>query len=68
MVLVYDITCRESFNNIGRWLEEIRTYSNEKITTLLVGNKIDLDYKYHTSYIVESSLMKKAIIWQRRMI
>ena len=46
VVLVYDITNRESFNNIGKWLDETRSYSNDKITTFLVGNKQDLESKY----------------------
>lgn len=42
VILVYDITNRESFNNIGKWLDETRSYANDKISTLLVGNKSDL--------------------------
>lgn len=41
-ILVYDITNRESFNNIAKWLDETRSYANDKISTLLVGNKSDL--------------------------
>jgi len=42
VILVYDITSRESFSNINKWLDETKTYSNEKITSFLVGNKSDL--------------------------
>jgi len=46
-VLVYDITSRNSFNNVLRWIEETRTYAtNDKITILLVGNKEDLAHRY----------------------
>lgn len=42
MILVYDISNRESFGNVSRWLDETRAYSNEKVTCFLVGNKTDL--------------------------
>jgi len=42
IVLVYDVTRRESFNNLEQWLGEIETYSsNVDVVKLLVGNKID---------------------------
>lgn len=42
IVLVYDITNRESFENIQHWLREIEIYStNEDCVKLLIGNKID---------------------------
>ncbi|EGR34204.1 Ras-related protein Rab-2 [Ichthyophthirius multifiliis] len=40
--LVYDITNRQSFQNVANWLDEINNYSNEKITIILIGNKSDL--------------------------
>lgn len=43
---MYDITSRESFNNVNKWLDETKSYSNDKITLLLIGNKSDLDFKY----------------------
>ncbi|TKR96300.1 hypothetical protein L596_010342 [Steinernema carpocapsae] len=41
-VLVYDITKHKTFQNIQRWLKEIRDYAAEDIKILLVGNKTDL--------------------------
>jgi len=42
IVLVYDVTRRESFNNLEQWLSEIEMYSsNVDVVKLLVGNKID---------------------------
>jgi len=39
---VYDVTRRDSFNNLEQWLKEIETYSsNADVVKLLVGNKID---------------------------
>ena len=42
VILVYDITNRESFNNIAKWLDETKAYANDKVTALLVANKTDL--------------------------
>ena len=66
-MLVYDITNRESFNNIGKWLDETKSYANDKITTFLVGNKQDLESKYLIIYIDELSCMTMASIQQERM-
>jgi len=42
VILVYDITNRESFDNISKWLDETKSYANDKITAFLIGNKSDL--------------------------
>jgi len=42
LVLVYDITNRESFDNATRWLVEAFTYAGEIPTTAILANKIDL--------------------------
>jgi Ras-related protein Rab-2A len=42
---VYDITRRESFSHLGRWLQEAQMYASKDIVITLVGNKSDLDHK-----------------------
>jgi len=42
LVLVYDITNRESFDNATRWLVEAFTYAGEIPTTAILANKVDL--------------------------
>ena len=42
IIVVYDITNLDSFNNVKRWLEEINKYARENVNKLLVGNKLDL--------------------------
>ena len=39
---MYDVTNRESFESITRWLSEIENHANEKIVLSIVGNKADL--------------------------
>eukprot|EP01124_Arcella_intermedia_P018785 TRINITY_DN25922_c0_g1_i1.p1 TRINITY_DN25922_c0_g1~~TRINITY_DN25922_c0_g1_i1.p1 ORF type:complete len:206 (+),score=43.52 TRINITY_DN25922_c0_g1_i1:51-668(+) len=42
VILVYDITDRETFSNIGRWLEDTSNYAPDYALKMLVGNKADL--------------------------
>lgn len=44
-ILMYDTTNRTSFNNLHKWMEETRTYANDKLTIILVGNKNDISAK-----------------------
>ncbi|KAJ9158742.1 hypothetical protein P3X46_024299 [Hevea brasiliensis] len=41
-MLVYDITKRQSFDHIAKWLEELREHADSNIVIMLVGNKSDL--------------------------
>ena len=42
IIVVYDVTALDSFNNVKRWLTEIDKYARENVNKLLVGNKSDL--------------------------
>lgn len=42
IIVVYDVTDAESFNNVKQWLHEIDRYASENVNKLLVGNKSDL--------------------------
>ena len=48
-LLVYDITRRETFNHLTRWLEEARQNANGSMVIMLVGNKGDLDHRRQVS-------------------
>lgn len=41
-MLVYDMTKRQSFDNMARWLEELRSHADKNIVIMLIGNKSDL--------------------------
>lgn len=41
-MLVYDITKRQSFDHINKWLEELQGHADRNIVIMLVGNKSDL--------------------------
>merc|ERR1719440_2546576 len=41
-LLVYDITKTVTFENVERWLKELRDHADSNIVIMLVGNKSDL--------------------------
>jgi Ras-related protein Rab-1A len=42
IVVVYDVTDRESFSRVRMWMQEIAKYAGPSTQKLLVGNKVDL--------------------------
>ncbi|CAK7356296.1 unnamed protein product [Dovyalis caffra] len=50
IIVVYDVTDQESFNNVKQWLNEIDRYASENVNKLLVGNKCDLTANKVVSY------------------
>ena len=42
-IIVYDITCRDSFNSIKNWIEEVNENCSKNVYMVLVGNKSDLE-------------------------
>lgn len=41
-LIVYDISRKLTFDNVARWLDELRMHSDTILVTMLVGNKRDL--------------------------
>ena len=50
LILVYDITSLESFQNINHWLETIKNQNDDKVQIILVGNKKDLEKERQVSH------------------
>ncbi|EDQ88622.1 uncharacterized protein MONBRDRAFT_37450 [Monosiga brevicollis MX1] len=50
IIVVYDVTDKESFDNVKQWLTEIERYACENVNKLLVGNKSDLQSKKQVDY------------------
>ncbi|KAJ8637326.1 hypothetical protein MRB53_011593 [Persea americana] len=41
-LIVYDVSRRQTFDSIERWLNELQTHSDMNVVTILIGNKTDL--------------------------
>ena len=41
-LLVYDISKHQTYENVTRWLKELRDHADSNIVIMLVGNKSDL--------------------------
>ena len=49
-LLVYDITRRDTFTHVTKWLEEVKMNSSKSICVILIGNKKDLEDKRQVTY------------------
>jgi len=58
-LLVYDITRRETFTHVSKWLEEVRNNSSKSITIILIGNKKDLEDRRQVTYEEGEALAKE---------
>ena len=57
VIVVYDVTNRESFTKIENWLTELETYStNQDLVKMLVGNKVSVEMLIHCTDIAGSTL------------
>lgn len=43
-LLVYDVTKPITFDNVSRWLKELRDHADSNIVIMLIGNKTDLKH------------------------
>ena len=48
--VVYDITNRNSFNNIKSWIEDCKKQSPKTVFMVLIGNKLDLEDRREVTY------------------
>ena len=42
-LIVYDISRKESFNNVDKWIGDLKEFGEEDVCVILVGNKCDLE-------------------------
>ena len=60
IIVVYDVTDTDSFDNVKQWLHEIDRCACENVNKLLVGNKSDLTTKkavdYNTAKVCSQAL------------
>ncbi len=41
-IVVYDITSKQSFQSVNKWIEDARNLRDDEVLLVLVGNKSDL--------------------------
>jgi len=44
IILVYDVSNRETFDALPRWYSELETYVSDSVVKILVGNKVDKEF------------------------
>ena len=42
-IIVYDVTCRQSFENVERWLKDTCQLASQDCQIMILGNKTDVD-------------------------
>ena len=50
VLIIYDITNRQTFNNLQNWINTIQNYCNKYITLYMIGNKCDLEEQREVNY------------------
>ena len=50
ILLVYDISDKESFDSIPIWIQEVKDVLNKEVVFVLIGNKIDLENQRKVSF------------------
>ena len=50
ILLIYDVTDKESFKNLSNWLIEIEKNASKNVLKVLIGNKTDLEDKRVVTY------------------
>ena len=50
ILLIYDVTDKDSFKNLSNWLIEIEKNANKNVLKVLIGNKTDLEDKRVITY------------------
>jgi len=49
IILVFDVSNRESFEALPRWYSELETYVSSSVVKIIVGNKVDKEYSRQVS-------------------
>ena len=57
-LLVYDITKHDSFDNVNKWIKEIKTHGSKDLCCMLIGNKKDLEEQRQVKYEEGEKLAK----------
>eukprot|EP00808_Paulinella_micropora_P031872 g74185.t1 len=62
ILVVFDVTDNNSFQNLNAWLEDVHLYAKKNIDIILIGNKVDLtderkvDFKTASEYAASRNM------------
>ena len=59
--IVYDITNKDTFKNVDKWIQDLREFGEDDAAILIVGNKSDLEDKREVS---TEEVKKKAEVYK----
>uniref|UniRef100_A0A8R1DYC9 Ras-related protein Rab-43 n=1 Tax=Caenorhabditis japonica TaxID=281687 RepID=A0A8R1DYC9_CAEJA len=59
IVLCYDITCKQSFGSLQRWMDDVSKFAAPNVVKLLIGTKCDLEDQRAVEYD-EAELLQRA--------
>ncbi|MBA0694531.1 hypothetical protein Goari_004814 [Gossypium aridum] len=62
-LLVYDVTRHSTFENVERWLRELRDHTDPNIVVMLIGNKSDLRHLVAVSTEDGKSFAEKEFLY-----
>ncbi|KAM3301918.1 Ras-related protein YPT3 [Capsicum baccatum] len=62
-LLVYDVTRHVTFENVTRWLKELRDHTDPNIVVMLLGNKSDLRHLVAVSTDEAKSLAEREALY-----
>ena len=59
IVLIYDVTNRKTYENIRKWMNQIKDDSSSNISIILVANKIDCENEFRQVIKEEGEVLAK---------
>lgn len=59
MLLVFDLTNRDSFNNLSKWLKDLKENGPEDAILIIVANKLDLEEERQVTHEELEEFTKK---------
>ena len=58
--IVYDVTNRQSFENVDKWLTNVRQLGDPECVIIVLGNKCDIDSVSHNTDMSNESSFRSA--------
>lgn len=55
-VLVYDVTKRQSFENMkNKWISQLQEFGHQDMYIIIIGNKCDVEQSQHAVHAAEAA-------------